>query len=184
MASNPLLSQIADRTSAFLNTTGITQARLCRHLSISDSSLCQFLNGTKGLDPSVIIKLCQTLNLSKRDVATKFSTEHARSSKILNLQESTEGRPARMRLDNSGWYPSTDGSGGVDPYDPTGNAIDNTPDADTAGSVWDQDLIDTLREARGYHRKIVRAISDYIQKAKVNAGITVPSGVSQKFSRR
>lgn len=183
-SSQSLLLQIADRTASFLHTTGITQSRLCRYLSISDSSLSQFLSGTKALDPSTIIKLCQTLSLSHREVATKFS-EPVRNSKILNLQESVQGKPSRgMTLDNSnaGWYPSEDGSGGQDPLNSTG--IDDTPSADTTGPVWDQDLIDTLREARGYHRKIVRAISDFIQKAKVNAGITVPSGVTQKFGRR
>lgn len=91
-----------------------------------------------------------------------------------------------MTLENSGWYPGTGGSGaGVDPNDAIGNGIDNTPSADTEGGpVWDQDLIDTLREARGYHRKIVRTINDYIQQAKVNAGIVTPTGVTQKFSCR
>src|ERR1700731_1901220 len=126
MASN-LLSQIADRTSAFLRHSGISQSRLCRHLSICDSSLSQFLSGARGLEPETIIKLSQTLSLSHDEISTKFSNQPVRNSKILNLQESTRGQPARMRLDNSGWYPSTDGSGGVDPYDPTGNAIDSTP---------------------------------------------------------
>ena len=88
-----------------------------------------------------------------------------------------------MRLDNEGWYPSEDGSGGQDPND-AGNGIDNTPSADTTGPAWDQNLIDVLRETRGYHRKAVRAINDYINKAKANAGITTPTGVNQKFGRR
>jgi hypothetical protein len=121
--------------------------------------------------------------LSHQDIEAKFS-KPAKTSKILNLQESTQGTPARMRLDN-GWYPGTDGSGaGVDPYDPNSNGIDNAPDADTAGPVWNQDLIDVLREARGYHRLATKSINAYIAKAKANAGITTPTGVSQKFSRR
>jgi transcriptional regulator with XRE-family HTH domain len=185
MASSPdkLLLQIADRTATFLQNTGVTQARLCRYLSISDSSLSQFLNGTKRLDPATTIKLCQVLSLSHREVAAKF-TEPVRTSKILSLQESMEGRPAQMRLDgdtNSGWYPGTGNSGaGQDPND--GRTIDDVPDADT--SNWDQALIDKLRETRGYHRKAIRTINDYIQKAKVNAGITTPTGVTQKFGRR
>lgn len=71
-----------------------------------------------------------------------------------------------MTLDNSGWYP--------------GNGINNTPDADT--SNWDQPLINMLRETRSYYRKAVRAINDYIAKAKANAGMT-PS-TAQKFGRR
>jgi transcriptional regulator with XRE-family HTH domain len=181
MASN-LLSQIADRTAAFLRHSGISQSRLCRHLSICDSSLSQFLSGARGLEPATIIKLCQCLALSHDEVVTKFTTL-AKSSKILNLQESTQGRSARMNLDNSGWYPGTDGSGaGQDPND--GRSIDDAPDADTTGPAWDQNLIDTLRETRGYHRKAIRAINDYINRAKVNAGIVTPTGVAQKFSRR
>jgi transcriptional regulator with XRE-family HTH domain len=182
--ASPLLLQIKDRTAAFLNNTGLSQAQLCRYLAIDHSSLSQFLSGTKGLDPSVIIKLCQTLSLSHAEVVTKFSAP-VRSSKILNLQESTQGAPARMRLDNSGWCPSEGNTGGgVDPYDPNGNDITNTPSADTAGPPWDQDLIDVLREARSYHKLAYKAIGAYIAKAKANAGITVPTGVTQKFSRR
>ncbi len=62
--------------------------------------------------------------------------------------------------------------------------IDDTPSADTTGPVWDQNLIDTLREVRGYHRKAIRAVNQFIAQAKANAGITVPSGVAQKFGRR
>jgi hypothetical protein len=89
-----------------------------------------------------------------------------------------------MRLDNSGWYPGTGNSGaGVDPNDATGNGIDNAPDADTTGPVWDQDLIDTLREARGYHRKIVRTLNDFINRAKANRDGTTPP-TAQKFAHR
>jgi hypothetical protein len=88
-----------------------------------------------------------------------------------------------MHLQNDGWYPGADGAGvGQDPND--GRTIDNTPSADTSGPVWDQDLIDVLRETRGYHRQAVKAINQYINQAKVNAGIVTPSGVQQKFSRR
>jgi hypothetical protein len=84
-----------------------------------------------------------------------------------------------MRLDN-GWVP---GLSGDDPNDSTD--ITNTPSNGAAtGPIWDQDLIDVLRESRGYHRLAVKSINAYIAKAKANAGITTPSGVSQKFSRR
>ena len=90
-----------------------------------------------------------------------------------------------MRLDNEGWYPGTGESGaGVDPYDPNSNTIDNIPSADTTGPAWDQDLIGVLREARGYHKLAYKAIGAYIAKAKANAGITTPTGVTQKFSNR
>jgi hypothetical protein len=79
-----------------------------------------------------------------------------------------------MRLDNSGWYPGADGSGvGQDPND--GRTIDETPDADTTGPVWDQDLIDSLRETRGIHRKAIKAINRFINAAKTAAGIVTPS---------
>jgi hypothetical protein len=66
---------------------------------------------------------------------------------------------------NSGWYPGSDGSGaGQDPDN--GRSIDDAPNADTAGPVWDQALIDTLREARGYHRQACKAINEYINQAK------------------
>jgi transcriptional regulator with XRE-family HTH domain len=116
-SSDNLLSQLAERTASFIRHSGLTQGRLCRHLGISDSSLSQFLSDKAGLDPSVLIKLCQTLSLSHREIATKFSRP-VTSAKILNLQESTQGQPARMRLDNSGWYPGTGYSGtGQDPND-------------------------------------------------------------------
>jgi hypothetical protein len=71
---------------------------------------------------------------------------------------------------------------GTDPND--SGSINDTPDADTSGPIWDQDLIDTLRETRGYHRQAVKQINAYIAKAQANAGIVTPSGVSQKFSKR
>ena len=176
MATSPLLLQIASRTAAFLQNTGVSQARLCRHLSISDSSLSQFLHGTKSLDPSVIIKLVQTLNLSHHEVAEKFS-EPVRTAKLMHLQESVMGQPAQMRLDgNDGWV---SGQSGIDPNGTGG--IDDVPDADTH---YDQATIDLLRQVRGYHRKSIRAINDYIQKAKANRdGSTPIPADAPKFSR-
>jgi hypothetical protein len=67
-----------------------------------------------------------------------------------------------MRLENSGWTPGVGDSGqGQDPND--GRTIDDVPDDDNANN-WDQALIDTLRETRGYHRQACRAInSDVLQ---------------------
>jgi hypothetical protein len=78
------------------------------------------------------------------------------------------------------WVP---GLSGTDPATGSGS-IDDTADADTSGPVWDQALIDTLRTTRGIHRQAIKGINDFIAKAKANAGIVTPSGVSQKFSRR
>src|SRR5208282_3132643 len=177
---------IADRTASFLHNTGITQSRLCRYLSISDSSLSQFLSGTKALDPSTIIKLCQTLSLSHREVAAKF-TEPVRSSKILNLQESVEGRPAQMRLDadkNIGWYPGTGSSGtGQDPNDQ--RTIDDIPDVPDATSQngYDQATEDVLRRVVGLHKKALRILSEHIAQAKANQGSTAVPADAQKFFR-
>jgi hypothetical protein len=85
----------------------------------------------------------------------------------------------KLGRNDGAWVPGLSG------IDPAGSgSIDETPDADTTGPVWDQDLIDSLRETRGLHRQAVRAINKYINQAKANAGIVTPSGVNQKFSRR
>jgi hypothetical protein len=182
MSDPSLLQQLLSRVTVFkANFPNITQADIARHIGVRESNFSAALAGRVGFSDDSVLRLHKLFNLSKREVLAKFC-QPVRTSKILCLQESVQGQPARMRLHNSGWYPSEDSSGGVDPLNSTG--IDNTPSADTTGPVWDQDLIDVLREARGYHRAIVRSINSYIAKAKVNAGITVPTGVSQKFSRR
>jgi hypothetical protein len=118
------------------------------------------------------------VNLPKQQAIAKF-TQSLITSKVMLLQK--KGRS--MRFDNSGWYPGADGAGaGQDPND--GRTIDDAPDADTSGPLWDQNLIDVLRETRGYHRAACKAINQYINAAKANAGIVTPTGVSQKFSRR
>lgn len=95
------------------------------------------------------------------------------------FQRSQRAYCSSLLIDGA-WVP---GLSGTDPATSSGS-IDDAPDAVTSGPVSDQDLIDTLREARGYHRKAVKGINDYIAKAKANAGIVTPRGVSQKFSRR
>jgi transcriptional regulator with XRE-family HTH domain len=182
MAQQTLISQLAQRTATFLRHSGLTQSNLCRQLSISNSSLSQFLRGTKGLAPETVIKLCQVLSLSHAEITTKFNRP-VRSTQILNLQGSVGGLPARpLQLDvndTGSWVPGLSGT------DPNGSgSIDDIPDADTSGPVWDQSMIDVLRETRGYHRQAVKAINQYINQAKVNAGIVTPTGVQQKFSRR
>jgi transcriptional regulator with XRE-family HTH domain len=182
--ASPLLLQIKDRTAAFLNNTGVSQAQLCRYLAIDHSSLSHFLSGTKGLDPSVIIKLCQTLSLSKRDVAMKFSTKPARTAKILSLQESTCGQPARIRLDVNDPGSYVPGLSGTDPNNSTG--IDNTPQA---SELPDHDhyldeTLDTLRSVRKIHRAAIKVINDFILAAKVNRDGTQTQPTAQKFGRR
>jgi hypothetical protein len=177
MADNSsLLRQLASRASNWHSTTGISQHVMARAIGMEPGNYSAFLKGRRGLGAESTYLLLKYIALPKKEAVTKFSAP-TRSSKVVSFQ--SQGK--RMYFDNSGWVP---GLSGEDPYDPTGNGIDNTPDADTAGPVWDQALIDVLREARGYHRQSVRAINAYIAKAKANAGITVPTGVAQKFNGR
>jgi hypothetical protein len=106
-----------------------------------------------------------SLQQHRQNIEYKFLAKV--TSKIAHFQE------------NDGWVPGV----GQDPND-AGNDITASPSADNSGPVWDKDLIDTLREARSYHRKAIRAVNSFIARAKANAGITVPSGVAQKFGRR
>jgi hypothetical protein len=179
--ANSLQAQLLARVPTFIaNFPSITKADIARHCGIDEANFSSALNGRRGLSADAVLRLHRMMSLSRREVMAKFSAP-ARSSKITQFQQLGQ----KMELDNSGWCPSEGNTGGgVDPYNPNSNDITDTPSADTSGPVWDQDLIDVLREARGYHRKAVRAINDYINKAKANAGITVPSGVSQKFNRR
>jgi hypothetical protein len=174
-----LLARVAQFQKQFPN---ITQAEIARQCGIGEANFSAAIAGRRGLSANSCLKLHKLLNLSRNEVIKKF-IRPARSSKILNLQESVQGQPARMRLDNSGWYPGTGGSGaGQDPAD--GRTIDDAPDAVTAGpGLWNQDLIDTLREARGYHRLIVRAINNFIQNAKANRDGST-AATAQRFSTR
>jgi transcriptional regulator with XRE-family HTH domain len=175
-----LLSQLADRTATFLRHSGLTQGRLCRYLSISDSSLSQFLNGNKGLAPEAIIKLCQALSLSHQEIQTKFA-QPISSAKILNLQQSVAGLPARpMRLDaNDGaWVP---GQSGVDPS--VDSSIVDPGDAPDGPTAEDLAL---LRNLRKIHRQGIKIINNFINsipnRASVNrSGTTEPT--NQRFNR-
>jgi hypothetical protein len=175
MADNSsLLRQLASRASNWHSTTGISQQMMARAIGMEPGNYSAFLKGKRGLGAESTYLLLKYVALPKREAVAKFSAP-ARSSKVVSFQ--SQGN--RMYFDNDGWVP---GLSGEDPYDPNSNDITDTPSADTTGPVWNQDLIDVLRETRGYHRQAVRAINSYIAKAKANAGITVPSGVSQKFT--
>jgi hypothetical protein len=152
---------------------------MARAINMSEGNYSSFLKGNRGIGAESTCLLLKYVNQPKQQAIAQL-TQSPISSRMMLLQE--QGRS--MRLDNTGWYPGADGSGaGQDPND--GRTIDDAPDAVTAGpAFWDQDLIDVLRETRGFHRKAVRAINDYITKAKANAGIVIPSSVNQKFARR
>jgi hypothetical protein len=176
MPNSPLLQQLAKRAKNFHETTGISQSMMAAAVKMTEPNYSSFLKGTRGLSAQLTCLLLKYVNLPKQQAVAQF-TQSPVTSKILLLQE--KGRS--MNLDtNDGWVP---GLSGTDPND-QGGSIDDAPDADTAGPAWDQALIDTLRETRGYHRQAVKSINAYIAKAKASAGIVVPSGVSQKFSRR
>jgi hypothetical protein len=114
--------------------------------------------------------------MPKQQAVAKL-TESTITSQIMLLQRN--GKRISLDKNDGAWVPGLSGQGPND-----SGSIDEAPDADISGPVWDQSLIDTLRETRGYHRQEVKAINQYINQAKVNAGIVTPSGVQQKFSRR
>jgi hypothetical protein len=176
---SPILKQLLNRVTLFQkNFPGVSQAQIARACNIGEGNFSQALAGKRGLSADSVLKLHKLLALPANQVIAKFHGP-ARSSQITHFQQLGKS----MKLDNAGWYPSEDGSGGIDP-NTAGNGIDNTPSADTTGPAWDQALIDTLRTVRGLHRSAIKGINAYINKAKVNAGIVTPTGVSQKFSRR
>lgn len=177
-----LQQQLLARVATFQkNFPNITQAEIARYCNIGESKFGAALAGRRGLSANSCLSLHKLLSLPRNEVRKKFS-QPVKSSKILNLQESTQGRPARMRLDNSGWTPGAGNSGqGQDPND--GRTIDDSPDASTSGPLWDQSLIETLRESRGYHRLIIRAIISFIQNAKANRDGST-AATAQRFSTR
>jgi hypothetical protein len=157
------------------NFPTITQSDIARHCGIGESNFSAAIAGRRGLSANSCLKLHTLLSLPRNEVIKKFS-QPVRTSRILNLQQSVEGQPARMQLDNDGNVP---GQSGVDPND-AGQSIDNTPDADTSMST--EDTIATLRQVRSIHRKAIRAINSWILSNKVNEGSTAPT--SQRFSTR
>src|ERR1700674_4493573 len=97
-----LLSRIAEFQKNFPT---ITQSDIARHCGIGESNFSAAIAGRRGLSANSCLKLHTLLSLPRNEVIKKFS-QPVRSSKILNLQQSVQGQPARMQLDNSGWYPS------------------------------------------------------------------------------
>jgi hypothetical protein len=104
-------------------------------------------------------------------VIKKFS-QPVRSSRILNLQQSVQGQPARMHLDNDGWVSGS----GNDPNNST--TVDETEDADVSTAA----TATVLRQVRSLHRKAIRAINGWLLSQKVNQGSTAPT--NQRFSTR
>ena len=124
---------------------------MARAIAMTEANYSSFLSKKRGLSAESTCLLLKFINLPKQQAVAKFSRSPI-TSKVMLLQE--KGRS--MRFDNDGWYPGADGSGaGQDPNDR--RTIDDTADADTTGPVWDQDLIDSLRETRGLHRQAISA---------------------------
>jgi hypothetical protein len=79
--------------------------------------------------------------------------------------------------DGGGWVPGQSGT------DPNGSgSIDDAPTA-SPQNIWDQALIDTLREVRELHKQAIKSINGFIQKAKANRdGSTPVPADAQKFN--
>ena len=177
MSNSPLLIQLAKRALRFHESTGISQSMMASSIKMSEGNYSSFLRGTRGIGAESTCLLLKYVNLPKQQAVAKL-TQSPITSQIMLLQ--SNGRRISLDRNDGAWVP---GLSGIDPASGS-RSIDDTPDADTSGPVWDQALIDTLRETRGIHRTAVKAINQFINQAKVNAGIVTPSGVSQKFSRR
>jgi hypothetical protein len=127
---SPIIVQLLNRARRFqAQHPSITQAQIAKACNIAEGNFSQALAGKRGLSADSVLKLHKLLALPAKQVMAKFHG-HARSSQITHFQ--TLGKS--MQLGNGGWYPSEDGSGGVDP-NAAGNGIDNTPSADTTGLV-------------------------------------------------
>jgi hypothetical protein len=176
MSNSPLLVQLAHRAQRFHESTGISQSMMASAICMSEGNYSLFLNEKRELSAQSTCLLLKFVNFPKQQAVGKL-TQSPITSKVMLLQE--KGRRMKLGRNDGAWVP---GLSGVDPNG--SGSIEDTPDADTSGPVWDQDLIDNLRETRGIHRQAIKAINQYINKAKVNVGIVTPTGVQQKFSRR
>ena len=177
MSISPLLSQLANRAIKFHESSGISQSMMASAINMSEGNYSSFLRGNRGIGAESTCLLLKFTNMPKQQAIAKL-TQSPITSQIMLLQQN--GKRISLDRNDGAWVPGLSGS---DPATNSGS-IDDAPDADTSGPVWDQTLIDTLREARGYHRQAVKAINQYINQAKANAGIVTPTGVQQKFSRR
>jgi hypothetical protein len=178
MSQDSLIYQLAERAKLFHQNTNISQGLMAKAIGMTEANYSQFLRKKRGLSAESTCLSLKVINLSKQQAIAKF-TQSPITSKVMLLQE----KGLCMRFDNDGWYPGADGAGaGQDPND--GRTIDDAPDAVTSGPVWDQNLIDVLRETRGYHRAACEAINQYINAVKASAGMVTPTSVQQKFSRR
>jgi hypothetical protein len=176
MSQDSLISQLANRAKLFHQNTNVSQGLMAKAIGMSEANYSQFLRKKRGLSAESTCLLLKFTSMPKQQAVAKL-TQSPITSQIMLLQQN--GQRISLDKNDGAWVPGLSGT------DPDGSSsIEDTPDADTSGPVWDQDLIDTLRETRGYHRQAVKAINQYINQAKVNAGIVTPSGVQQKFSRR
>jgi hypothetical protein len=176
MSQDSLISQLAERAKLFHQNTNVSQGLMAKAINMTEANYSQFLRKKRGLSAESTCLLLKFTNMPRQQAVAKL-TQSPVTSHIMLLQQN--GKRISLDRNDGAWVP---GLSGTDPND--SGSIDDTPDADTSGPIWDQDLIDTLRETRGYHRQAIKQIKSYIAKAKANAGIVTPSGVSQKFSRR
>jgi hypothetical protein len=177
MSQDSLISQLANRAKLFHQNTNLSQLMMAKAIGMTEANYSQFLRKKRGLSAESTCLLLKFINMPKQQAVAKL-TQSPITSQIMLLQQN--GRRISLDRNDGAWVP---GLSGTDPATCSGS-IDDTPDADTSGPVWDQDLIDSLRETRGLHRQAIKAINQYLNQAKVNAGIVTPTGVQQKFSRR
>lgn len=168
-----LQQQLLARVATFQkNLPNITQSEIARYCNIGESNFDAALAGRRGLSANSCLQLHTLLSLPPHEVTKKFS-QPVRSSKILNLQQSVQGQPARMRLDNDGWV---SGQSGVDPSNST--TVDDTADANVSTAA----TATVLRQVPSLHRKAIKAINGWLLSQKVNQGSTALT--SQRFSAR
>lgn len=159
----------------------ITKADIAKHCGIGEANFSAAIAGRRGLSADSILQLHRLMNLPKHQVVACFGNNPPTST-IKHLQQNGES----MRLDSDplgAWYPGSGGSGaGVDPNDTVGRSIDSSViarDLPNPSDGWEATL-DGLRTVRGYHRKAISIINDFVRGNKVNQGSTAPT--SQKFS--
>ena len=123
---------------------------MAKAVGMTEANYSQFLRKKRGLSAESTCLLLKFTNMPKQQAVAKL-TQSPITSQIMLLQQN--GRRISLDRNDGAWVP---GLSEIDPASGSSN-IDDTPDADTSGPVWDQALIDTLRETRGIHRAAVQS---------------------------
>jgi hypothetical protein len=151
MPEDSLISQLANRARLFHQNTNISQSMMAKAIGMTEANYSSFLKKKRGLSAESTCLLLKFTNMPKQQAVAKL-TESTITSQIMLLQRN--GKRISLDKNDGAWVPGLSGQGPND-----SGSIDEAPDADISGPVWDQSLIDTLRETRGYHRQEVKAIN-------------------------